>query len=306
MSNLDIKRNNDEISITKDNTTIKFGLFLMEQAIYEIESFDINQDLISDLLKLNLAVVHLMNSLELLLKAILQEKGKDVYDSKGDTLNFFDCLKSFSRSFIGSSQKDNKDFLPPSLLSAKNLYGIRNSIVHLGNLSSKYTIVPLFRDALQFFQDSIQIYFPSFEQKTEDILRKTPERIYIMDSSKVYDRFYARYLNYDDEGDFEMAIYALYVAIESLLREHVSDITKETPKYPNLSLLLRIYADNFPEIINNEELEILHYYRIIRNKIVHGAEYEEEDLAELLSKFNEVAQIYENMRTKLSNLEKEE
>ncbi len=300
MSTLPESEKEEEISITNDTTTIKFGLFLMEQAVNEIESFDITQDLLLDLLRLNLAVVHLMNSLELLLKAILQGIGRDIYDSRGDTLNFYECLKSFSRNIIGSSSKEGKEPLPPSLLSAKNLYGIRNNIVHLGKITSKYTIIPLFRDSLQFFQDSIEIYFPSFEQITEEILKKTPRRIYTLDSNKVYDRYYARYLDSVSKGDFEIAIYSLFVAIESLFREFIYLKFGETQSNQTLLKIISYIGEKHPDLINNENQEKLYYFRKIRNNIVHGIDYEEEEVFAFLDKLGDIAEIYELVRAQIS------
>lgn len=288
---MNILEEENNINLSEENTTIRFGIFLFRKAIEEVKELEPIDDSLEKLLRLNLAVVHLMNSLELLLKAILHGKGRDIFNSKGETLNFFECLKGFTRQIMGINLKDTKDSLPASILSAKNLYNIRNEIVHIGNQISHYTIIPLFRDCLQFYEDQIEVYFPSFKQETKAILSETSEAFYISDDLPIYERYYRRYRHYLNSGDIEIASYSLFVALEAVIRIYYNKVFEVQRKYPEtlLRIITELKKANLDVCINLKEID---KFRILRNKLVHGIEIENIDINEIIRTLNNNDIIY--------------
>ncbi len=295
----------NNIGLSEENTTIRFGLFLFGKAVEEVKELEPMDDSLEKLLRLNLAVVHLMNALELLLKAILHGKGRDIFDSRGETLTFFDCLKGFTRHIMGINVQDARDPLPVEILSAKNLYNIRNEIVHIGNQISYHTLLPLFRDCLQFYRDQIGIYFPSYEQEATIILSETPREFYVSDELPVYERYYRRYRNYLNTGDLEIAVYSLYVALEAIIRDYIMISTQlNLKKQPNFARMLAelIHIDSdFKEF--SKSIRVLSNFR---NLAAHGYGLVKENSDDIIQILNENDRIYNEIKDKIQEEESEE
>ena len=290
----------NSISMSEDNTTIRFGLFLFSKAVDEVKVLEPMDDSLEKTLRLNLAVVHLMNAMELLLKAILQGKGRDIFNSKGETLNFFECLTGFTRHVMGINIQDTRDPLPIELLSTKNLYSIRNEIVHIGNQLSHHSILPLFRDCLRFYRDQIGIYFPSYEQETNTILSETPKEFYISDELPIYERYYRRYRHYLNTGDLEVALYSLFVAIEAIVRAYVDlesmDLTSKRVIPPARMVLEIMKLDpDFDRFQSDFTL-----LRNLRNQAVHGYGLSEENEATIIKTLNQNDVFYNQIKDKIS------
>lgn len=290
----------NSISMSEDNTTIRFGLFLFSKAVEEVKELEPMDDSLEKILRLNLAVVHLMNAMELLLKAILQGKGRDIFNSKGETLNFFECLTGFTRHVMGINIQNTRDPLPVELLSTKNLYSIRNEIVHIGNQLSHHSILPLFRDCLQFYRDQIGIYFPYYEQETNTILSETPEEFYILDELPIYERYYRRYRHYLNTGDLEIALYSLFVAIEAIVRAYADlksiDLTsKRVISFTRMVFEIIKSEPDFKKFQNN-----FFILRSFRNKASHGYGLGEEDKDAIIKTLNENDVVYNQIKDEIN------
>ena len=164
---------------------------------------------------------------------------------------------------------------------------------------STHSILPLFRDCLKFYRDQIGIYFPSYEQETKIILNETPKEFYVSDELPIYERYYRRYRRYLGGGDLEIALYSLYVALETITRTYIELKSKDSILKSQWSLEklmdeVKILDKDFENFY--QSFAVLNAYR---NQAVHGYGFSEKDTDSIIHILNRNDIFYNEIKDKV-------